>query len=1015
MLEDISRKVTILLSLLVATAISWAVLGLNLGLDLQGGTRLVYSIDIDRALEDGSITESEAANPSKLKSDVISIWTKRIDPQGVRNVVVRSEGTNQISIEIPGSASAVRSKVSAPLLEAIDEESIRIELDALLPKVDGQEPRASELADLFPSSGGVIEIGGERMRYSRRQGYVLREVERGYDGTGAKTHAKGDSILLKASDPWRDLIENVGDMHFFIEATGNDLRDASNPALSTDLPGETDAMRAWLTANPGIGIQSYNDELAQREGPASRLRFYPMASDNPDATLESLMQALIIQENENWRFDGDDMQAFYPSTDDLGLPAVGFIAKGESQTHFGDFTEEHEQERMAIVINDVVATFPNISERLPGRGIINGGAGGFTFEEVNELIEVLRSGSLKIRPDFESQETVGATLGAEYVKRGFTSAALGLTLVLIFMLFYYRKLGVIAAIGLLFNLVLLMGSMAFIRATLTLPGVAGIILTVGMAVDANILIYERIREEAARGRKPLQSARDGFSNALSTIVDANLTTLITGLILYKFGTGPIKGFATTLCIGIITSMISALMLTRVLVHVALEKGVEDWSMMQFVSKTKINFMGKAKLAGVLSLGLIIAGVSLFASLPTKQKVGIDFLGGTSLTIRTEEPQTADTIRELLSADGNELIGQDNLFTKSKEVKPILNSSDADGFTSFRVVAKTPDADLSSIREDVETWLGSVLQKGPVEVSVTDGRAEGRLYFSGEHKPQDLVTILVGQGIGAATVTQDGESGGTYSFSGTAGAGKTASVLRAQLSRDLESLTDASGQVLTLSSPIGELTSVGAQVVEDLRDKAVVAILLSLFAAVMYIRVRFAEYSYGFAAVIALVHDVLITIGALGLMIWTGAIEAEINLAMIAAFMTIIGYSLNDTIVVFDRIRENLHRVKGSMREIINVSINQTLARTLLTSITTLISVTLLFAFNLGTGNVIEGFAFAMLVGVLVGTYSSMFVATPALLWLEGIRQSRLTDEERAEEAALALEGTAIDEVDAVDN
>ena len=394
-------------------------------------------------------------------------------------------------------------------------------------------------------------------------------------------------------------------------------------------------------------------------------------------------------------------------------------------------------------------------------------------------------------------------------------------------------------------------------------------------------------------------------------------------------------------------------------------------------------------------------MALFVSLPRAEKLGIDFIGGTTLTISTEAPQSPETIRSLLKASTNEKIGQDNLFTDSAEVKPVINSRSGEEtgkFQTFRIVAKTPDADLTSVREDVEDWLSDVLQAGPVDVTVEDGNVNGRLYFTDSHNEEDLQTTLQSMGVASAAVTRDADSN-NYSFTGTVAAARTATELRSSLSRDIESRTDGSGKTFSLSSPIGELTSVGAQVVEDLRDKAIVAVLLSLFAAVMYIRVRFAEYSYGFAAVIALVHDVTITLGSLAVMIWTGIIEAEVNLAMIAAFMTIIGYSLNDTIVVFDRVRENLPRMKTSLREIINTSINQTLGRTLLTSITTLISVSLLFVFNLGTGNVIEGFAFAMLVGVLVGTYSSMFVATPALLWLENRRQAGLTEEEKAAEAA----------------
>ncbi|HRV82586.1 MAG TPA: protein translocase subunit SecF, partial [Planctomycetota bacterium] len=229
----------------------------------------------------------------------------------------------------------------------------------------------------------------------------------------------------------------------------------------------------------------------------------------------------------------------------------------------------------------------------------------------------------------------------------------------------------------------------------------------------------------------------------------------------------------------------------------------------------------------------------------------------------------------------------------------------------------------------------------------------------------------------------------YTFQGRVARGKAANLVELDIQTGLDGLADRDKQLFTLTSPISELSSVGAQVVEELRDKAVLAIILSLFAAVMYIRVRFTEYSYGFAAVVALVHDVSLTLGAIGVMVWTGWVRVEIDLSMIAAFLTIIGYSLNDTIVVFDRVRENLPRMKGDMPSIVNRSLNQTLSRTTLTSLTTLFTVTLLFIFNVGTGNVIEGFSFAMFVGIMVGTYSSLFIASPALVWLETRRRKGL--------------------------
>ncbi|MCA9001217.1 MAG: protein translocase subunit SecD [Planctomycetes bacterium] len=1004
MVDHISRKISILLALLAISLVALQALGFRMGLDLEGGTRLVYSIDLDRALAEGHITQEQYDNPDQLKAELIGIWTTRIDPQGVKGATVRTEGKDRIVIELPGSATAARKEISAGLMSAMGVDDVALYLD---PGEDRNPDLATQKSERdritrerekflaeFPASGGVIDIDGERVRYGKRVGNMLQRLDRGLESTQPAAHEKGATVQLKASDPWRQLIENTGSMAFMIEATNQDLVDPVNRALSSDLQKERTAVQTWIDENPGLEIREYNTLLATSEGPKSRLRWYPMVTDNPEAQLKDLIQPLIIEEDPAWRFDGTHFPTFYPSQDNLGLPAVGFTPTAEKQVAFGDFTEEHKNERMAIVINDEIVTFPEIHGRLGNGGVIEGGAGGFTSEEVNDLVRVLRSGSLVIRPDFEAQETVGASLGSDYVQRGYASATLGLVLVLVFMLVYYRKLGVIAGVSLVFNLVLLLGAMAFIRATLTLPGVAGIILTVGMAVDANILIYERIREEALRGRKPLQSARDGFGNAVSTIVDANVTTLITGLILYKVGSGPVRGFATTLCIGIITSMISALMLTRVLVHFALEKGVDSWSMMRLVTDTKIRFMDISKKTVWASLLCMVGGVGLFATVPSDIALGIEFSGGTTMTIRTESPMSVDAVRDMLDPAKNDRIAKRTLFTDSVTVKAIKSTGQGeDTYLGFRIESKGKESDQTTIRQDVMDYLAPILQKGPVEASVVDTAATGRLYFEFPHDTAEIAASLLRSGVKDAQVAAIEGSNNVYSFEGTLAAPKNANALMTDIEATFDAQKDASGGNFSLSSPVSSLDSVGAQMVEELRDNALLAILLSLFAAVMYIRVRFAEYSYGFAAVIALVHDVFIALGALAVMMYTGWIQAEINLAMIAAFLTIIGYSLNDTIVVFDRIRENLPRMKGDMATVFDRSINQTLSRTLLTSLTTLISVALLFLFNVGTGNVIEGFSFALLIGVIVGTYSSMFIATPALLWLEKRRLASLSHEE----------------------
>ncbi len=982
MVENLGRKVTLILALMATAVVALYVGGFRLGLDLEGGTRLVYSIDFEQAVEDGLIQEHELQDKDRLFNEMREIWQKRLDPNGVREIPIRREGENRIVIELPGSAAQMNQEVSGVLGADLDVAGITLRL--------GGE---SDSWEDFPTSGGELQIVNENIRYSRRVANQLIGLERNYGNKGIPAaHASGATVRLVALDPWRRMVEDVGSMAFFIQASRDTL------GAVGDVASELEIAKQWKRDNPDLPIAEYNAELSREDGPRQRLRFFPMALD--EGSLETAeadrLQALVVDANPEWQFSGSQVQSVFQSQDQMALPAVGFEMKDFFKSAFGDFTEENENRRMAIVINEEIVTFPNIDEPLPGSGIITGN---FTNQEVIDLVKVLRSGSLRIRPTFEGQETVGATLGDDYVRRGFLGVGLGLGLVLLFMVGYYRRLGVLAALSLLYNLLLLAGALAFFQATLTLPGVAGIILTVGMAVDANILIYERIREEAEKGRKALQSAKDGFANAFSTIVDANLTTLITGLILYKFGTGPVRGFATTLSVGILTSMFSALVVTRVLVNRQLDNGLEQFNMARWVQATKIRFIARAKMAMSVSLVLIVAGVSFFTfGVDEQDKLGIDFLGGMTMSVRLEEPHQKSEVKSLIEGIGG-IIGS------SAEVKEILSSERDGGFTRFRITAKGKATEavgaggdgLQEFRSHVVTALGGLLQLGPIEeLSVVDGKASGVLYLERSHSSEDVAARLSEFPVGLkdAVVTEvPGPAGSVHRmrFEGTVSASRLASALQDEIIEGSPGWKDSNSVPISLASPVDEVNAVGAQVVSELRDKAIFAILLSLFAAVMYIRVRFAEYSFGFAAVAALAHDVLITLGALAVADrFLPFIDTEINLPMIAAFLTIIGYSLNDTIVVFDRVRENLPRMEGSLSDIIDRSINQCLSRTLLTSVTTMISVALLLAFNVGTGNVIEGFAFALLVGVVVGTYSSMFIASPVLLWLESRRQKGLS-------------------------
>ncbi|MAF65079.1 MAG: hypothetical protein CMJ84_05390 [Planctomycetes bacterium] len=990
MVENLGRKV-----FWIAAALTAAVLCIvlpespfRLGLDLQGGTRYLLSIDFDRALAEKKITQAEYDNRQQLMQDTVAVIRERVDPTGTKETVIRPEGADSFVVEVPAQMMRTTIEAKAPLLDRLAPVDGALSLDA-----------SDQDASGFPLTGGVIAIGSERIKYESRDGGQLLDLERGFAGSNVADHPPGTTVTLKSHDSIISLIQNPGSLEIFARAQTEDFQGSG-----TDETSELQKAQEWLDEHPGIAITGFN-ALDPPLGPPVNIRWFPhhvMAGDAAPEARDNLVP-VVVQARTEWAFSSADVDFVRPSSDEFGLPAVGVDMNARATIRFGDFTREYVRELMAIVINDEIISLATIEQPLFQSFRISGGSKGFSQVEVEEMVKVLKTGSLRVKPELEQEERVGATLGDRYVELGALSAVLGLALVLVFMMIYYRKLGVFAALSLLCSMTLLMGSMAFLQATLTLPGVAGIILTVGMAVDANILIYERIREESRKGRKLVQAAKNGFERATVTIIDANVTTFITAVILYYQGTGPIRGFATTLMIGILTSVFSALVVTRILVHLSMEKGAESFSMGQLVKETRIDFMSAAKKLLPISVLLIVGGMALFVSIPERDRMSIDFLGGFTVTVRTEEPQGTDHIRSLISAIPN-VVGE------SAEVKPILDSGDDEaGFRQFRIVYKSEGDVVQSGQTggektgqaEIADALADVLQKGPIDLALdaVTKDATGRLYFENEHAAADISAALAAEGtLTGVSITAVGGHPGAYDFSGAAKPNSTLLTLEQEIGKRLNGQVDAAGEEYRLALAMPGTTLVGAQVVGELRDKAIIAVLLSLFAVVMYIRVRFAEYSYGIAAVLAIVHDVLFVLGVLSVTNVTGLLDSEISLPMIAAFLTIIGYSLNDTIVVFDRIRENLPRTKGTLAEALNLSINQTLSRTLLTSITTLLAVTVLFGFNVGSGSVLEGFSFAMLMGVLVGTYSSMFVAAPALLWLENRSRARREAESTREKS-----------------
>lgn len=616
--------------------------------------------------------------------------------------------------------------------------------------------------------------------------------------------------------------------------------------------------------------------LALGELSGTMRRLY-LLYDEPDLTGEGIVNAYAVPDRESL---AGEWQVLFENT-------------AESAVDFARVTGENTGRFMAIVVDGVVVSAPVIQTRIATSGSITGG---FTPYEAQDLAIALNSGSLPvpIREDFTG--VVGASLGSASVRSGVTSAVIGVLIVMAFMLVYYRVAGIIANIALGVNALLVLAALAYFNATLTLPGIAGLILTVGMAVDANVLIFERIREELRNGRSLAASVESGFQRASVTILDANVTTLIAAAVLFQFGTGPIESFAITLSIGVVTSVFSALIVSRAVFDFLVSGNyIKKLGMFSIVKPdTKVAFMGARRVALAFSAVALIAGMGIFGARGS-DNFGVDFTTGTNMIVHFNN--TADM--------------------------------------------------------NVEDVRGKLAEKGMSDVRV-QRYSEGE---ASEHGNSFSIHL------GDVTGTLSGEEGAQETVS------TRAQLALAELVTDSPTAENADEYVV-----LDRVDTVGPAIGDQLKRDAVIAILYSIVCIVLYLWYRF-EYKFAFAAIIAIIHDVLFTLGVFAVA------QRELSLPVIAALLTIIGYSLNDTIVVFDRIREDMKLYRGremKFSDILNISINQTLSRTLLTSMTTLFVVVVLAVFG---GEAIRDFAIALTAGVVVGTYSSVFVASPCVLFL----------------------------------
>ncbi len=827
--------------------------------DIKGTTKLADpDIFANRTLSDQINFEmsDEQVRPiirRKIDESIISafeVLRKRIDKFGVTQPNIQRLGTSgRILVELPGARDVERVKnllqstAQLEFWETFKNDqffSFLSQANELVREIEAAKPKETAT----DSDSSVIDD-------------LLADVE------------AQDSITPSTANPILDLIRGYGYQ--------------GGPVLAQFSKKDMDVVKAYL------------DLPEVRRLLPQNLRYVDFAWGKPDPNAD-LVDLYLIKSNRDGipPLSGGVIVDAVQTYSQLGQPAVSMQMDSKGARIWENMTGKafKEGSNISIVLDDVVYSAPGVNN-----GAIAGGrseiTGTFTLNEAIDLANVLRAGKLPASAEIIQSEIVGPSLGKEAIQSGIYSFGIALIIVLLWMIFYYGSSGIYADIALALNILLIFGILAGLGAVLTLPGIAGIVLTIGISVDANVLIFERIREELRKGKGALKSVADGFNNALSSILDANITTGLTALILFIFGTGPIKGFATTLLIGIGTSLFTAIFITRLFVDGRLFKGKKisfsTSATAALFTDMKISFLQKRKVAYIISGILVVLSLASLSINGLNQ--GVDFVGGRSYTVRFDQVMNPTEVEASLI----ETFG-------SAEAKTYGDDNQLKITTKYKI-----EEEGSSIDQEIYTKLYASLQS---------------------FLPDD--------------VTFDAFVNG------------------------------AEDKTVGIMSSI----KVGPTIADDIKKNSYLAVIGSLIVVFLYILLRFRKWQFSLGAVAAVFHDVLIVLGIFSLTYSFMPFNMEINQAFIAAILTVIGYSLNDTVVVFDRIREYTNdHPKWTLSDKVNGALNSTLSRTLNTSLTTLLVLLAIFIFG---GESIRGFMFALIVGVLVGTYSSVFIATPVM-------------------------------------
>ena len=892
---------------------------INLGLDLKGGMNVMLQVqlkDLVKALAGGNeapeFTQALALAQERSvnsRQDFITLFAEAWEETSNGMPLAQIFGTYEMRDKIGPEST------DAEVIEVIrgeSESAISNSFNVLRNRIDRFGVTQPNIQKLGNSGRILVELPGvkepERVR-KLLQGTASLEFWATYD------NAEIEMYLAEANVTLANLLADTDEVAAEeTAAEGEDLlaqelQQAENDAAAEAAYRKQNPLFSVLQPSGArgyacIGYAHYADtalvnkylampQVKQMFPPEFKAMWSVKASQmDPNQNIFELVAIKATSRDGKAPLDGGvvtDARVQYGNTG--GNPEVSMSMNAEGANIWARMTKENIGKQIAIVLDGMVYSYPTVN------GEISGGSsqitGNFTLEEAEDLANVLKSGKLPAPATIIQEQVVGPSLGAESINAGLISFIIAFVLVLLYMVLFYQGAGLVADVALLCNVVLLFGTLVSFGAVLTLPGIAGLVLTLGMAVDANVIIYERIKEELRAGKGLSKAIADGYSNAYSAIIDGQFTTFLTGVVLFMFGSGPVQGFATTLIIGIITSVLTSVFITRIIFDDRVTKGknitFDNKLTRNFLQNTKVDFIGKKKIAYIVSGALIL--ISLVSIFTKGFTYGVDFTGGRTYVVRFDKPVTAEEVRAAAIVE----------FDGAVEVKQFGGESQMKITTQYLVENESTEADA-----EVEAKLYNAL-KG---------------FFASELTFAEFTS--------------------------------------------------------TLDNPNGIISSdkVGPTIANDITRNAIIAVIIALFVIFAYIAVRFKGWTWGLGGVVGLAHTALIVIGFFSLFSGILPFSLDIDQTFIAAILTIIGYAINDTVVIFDRIREykEIHP-KADFKQNVNAALNSTLSRTMNTSLTTLITMLAIAIFG---GEVIRGLAVALILGIVIGTYASIFIATPIM-------------------------------------